>query len=86
MKCHTASLFTVSVFVVVFPLGSAALNARDADSAGATIAAAKISKQKCMSVCRARYRDCVSLKQIPSFECRGVHQDCVHDTCDVVRG
>jgi hypothetical protein len=34
-----------------------------------------------MNVCHSRYRDCFSLKQIPSFECRGVYQDCVRYTC-----
>jgi hypothetical protein len=39
-----------------------------------------------MNICRARYHACFSLKQIPSSECRGVHQDCVRYTCNAVQG
>ena len=62
------------------------LNARDADLASLTFAAAQTAKQQCINICRTRYRDCLSLKQIPSFECRGVYQDCKRYTCDAVRG
>jgi hypothetical protein len=34
-----------------------------------------------MNTCRARYRDCLHLKQLPSFECRGVYQDCTRYSC-----
>ena len=82
MKCNGLS-FTVAVilFVAFLPLSSEPLNARDADNASTTFAAAQTAKQNCMNVCRSRYRDCLSLKQIPSFECRGVYQDCVRYTC-----
>jgi hypothetical protein len=86
MKCRIASLFAVSAFLAVLLQGSAALNAHAADSAPTTLASIKTEKYKCLNVCRARYRDCVSLKQIPSFECKGVYKDCVHDSCDAVRG
>jgi hypothetical protein len=49
------------------------LNARDADPASRTFAAAQTAKQQCINTCRARYRDCRRLKQLPSFECRGVY-------------
>ena len=46
------------------PAVTQTLNARDADVAPLTLAAAQTAKQQCISVCRARYRDCQSLKQI----------------------
>jgi len=60
----------------------AALNARDADFASRTFAAAHTAKGKCINTCRARYRDCLSLKQIPSSECRGIYQDCTRYACN----
>src|SRR5262249_16563948 len=44
------------------------------------------AKQKCINTCRARYRDCLSLKQIPSSECRGIYQDCTRYTCNAGPG
>ena len=58
------------------------LNARDTDFASRTFAAAHTAKRKCVKTCRARYRDCPSLKQIPSSECRGIYQDCTRYTCN----
>ena|SRR6516165_5612589 len=55
--------------------------ARDADLASHTVAAAPTAKQQCISICRARYRDCRRLNQLPSFECRGVYQDCTRYSC-----
>jgi len=49
--------------------------------ASRTFAAAHTAKQKCINTCRARYRDCLFLKQIPSSECRGIYQDCTRYTC-----
>jgi hypothetical protein len=47
-----------------------------------TLARAQTAKQQCINTCRARYRDCLSLKQIPSSECRGIYQDCARYTCN----
>jgi len=58
----------------------------DADLSSLTFAAARTAKQQCRNSCRARYRDCLSLKQIYSFECREVYQDCNRFTCNAVRG
>jgi hypothetical protein len=55
--------------------------ARDADLASHTVAAAPTAKQQCINACRARYRDCRHLNQLPSFECRGVYRDCTRYTC-----
>ena len=55
--------------------------ARDANLASHTVAAAPSAKQQCINTCRTRYRDCRHLKQLPSFECRGVYQDCTRYTC-----
>jgi hypothetical protein len=79
MKCTKRS-FTVICIVLAVPLSLSIgrLNARDADRA---LAAARTAKQQCISTCRARYRDCRHLGQLPSFECRGVYQDCTRYTC-----
>jgi len=62
-------------------LSAVTLNARDADLASHTFAAAQTAKQKCANACRARYRDCRRLNQLPSSECRSVYQDCTRYTC-----
>ena len=81
MKCSKRSFAVVSLlFAVLLSLSIGTLNARDADLASRTFAAA--AKQQCINTCRARYRDCLSLKQIPSSECRGIYQDCTRYTCN----
>ena len=87
MKCSKRSFAVVSVlFAVLLSSSTGTLNARDADLASRTFAAAQTAKQQCMNVCRARYRACFSLKQIPASECRGVYQDCIRFTCNAVQG
>ena len=82
MKCSKQSVAVVSVlFAVLLSLSHETLNARDADLATLTFSAAQTAKQKCISTCRARYRDCRRLHQLPSSECRGVYQDCTRYTC-----
>jgi len=61
--------------------GTGTLNARDADLASRTFAAAQTAKQKCLNTCLARYRKCRRLNQLPAFECRGVYQDCTRYAC-----
>jgi hypothetical protein len=80
MKCSKRPLAIVSVLLL--SLNTARLNARDADLVSLTFAAAQTAKQQCINTCRARYRDCRSLKQIPSSECRGIYQDCTRYTCN----
>jgi len=81
MKCSKRSFAVVSLlFAVLLSLSIGTLNARNADVASRTFAAAQTAKQKCINTCRARYRDCRRLNQVPSFECRGVYQDCTR-TC-----
>jgi hypothetical protein len=83
MKCSKRSFAVVSVlFALLLSLSTGALNARDADLASLTFAAAQTAKQQCINTCRARYRDCLSLKQIPSSECRGIYQDCTRYNCN----
>ena len=74
---------TTGTFLAAALIGTlaSALHARDADLVAFTLAAAQTSK-KCVNLCRARYRDCQSLKQLPSFECRSVYQDCTRLTCN----
>jgi hypothetical protein len=66
---------------VLLSLTVGTLKARDADPASSVFAAAHSAKQECMNTCRARYRDCRRLNQLPSFECRNVYQDCTRFTC-----
>src|SRR5258708_13417339 len=86
MKCSKRSFIVVSVLAAVLlsllslVVSTGTLNARDADPAPLTLSAARSAKQQCVNTCRARYRDCLSLKQIPSSECRGIYQDCARDT------
>jgi len=83
MKCSKRSFTIVSaLFAVLLSSSTEALNARDADLASRTFAVAQTAKQQCIHTCRARYRDCLSLKQIPSSECRGIYQDCTRYTCN----
>jgi hypothetical protein len=69
------------LFAVLLSLSIGTLNARDADLASRTFAAAQTAKRKCINTCRARYRDCRRLSQAPSFQCRDVYQDCARYTC-----
>ena len=92
MKCSKRSFAVVcalfAVLLSMLPLiaSPGTLYARDADLSSLTFAAAQTAKQQCINTCRARYRDCRSLKQIPSSECRGVYQDCKRNTCNAVQG
>jgi hypothetical protein len=82
MKCTKRSFAVICVLLAVpFSLSVGRLNARDDDRASGTLAAAQTAKQQCINTCRARYRDCRHLNQLPSFECRGVYRDCTRYTC-----
>jgi hypothetical protein len=82
MKWSKRSFAVVSAFfAVLLSLSIGTLNARDADLASRTFAAAQTAKRKCINTCRARYRDCRRLSQAPSFQCRDVYQDCTRYTC-----
>jgi hypothetical protein len=86
MKCSRRFFAVVSVvFAVLWSLRTGTLNARDADLAPLTLSAAHTAQQQCINTCRARYRDCRSLKQISPYECRSVYQDCTRYTCNVVQ-
>jgi hypothetical protein len=79
MKCAKQSFAVICMLLlaVTLSLSVGRLNARDADLA---LAAAQTAKQQCIKTCRARYRDC-HLNQLPSFDCRGVYEDCTRYTC-----
>jgi hypothetical protein len=82
MKFSKRSFAVVSLlFAVLLSLSTGTLNARDADLTSRTFAAAHTAKQQCLNACRARYRDCRHLNQLPSSECRSVYQDCTRYTC-----
>ena len=78
MKGSGRSFALVSLFFLIFALPPATAKARDAADKPPTLAAAQGSKQQRINTCRARYRDCLALKQIPSWECQTVYQDCIH--------
>ena len=87
MKCSKRSIAIVPVLVaLLLSLSTGTLNARDADPTSLIFAAAQTGKRHCMNTCRARYRDCRSLRQIPSSECRGIYQDCTRFTCSAPSG
>lgn len=69
------------VCAALLSLSIGTLNARDADHDSRIFAATQTAKQQCINACRARYRDCRHLNQLPSGECRGVYQDCTRYTC-----
>jgi hypothetical protein len=69
-------LFPITVFSASLVLTSLGVKARDRDDESLTFAVAQVSKPKQANACRARYRDCLKLNQIPSFECRAIYQDC----------
>jgi hypothetical protein len=82
MRCSMQSFAVASVIFTLFlSLRIGTLNARDGDETSRNFAAAPTAKQQCMNTCRARYRDCRRLNQLPSYECRGVYQDCTRYTC-----
>jgi hypothetical protein len=82
MKCRKGPFAIICLLLAVLLLPSTgALNARDADPAFHAFAAVQTTKQKCLNACRARYQDCLRLKQLPSIECRGVYQDCTRYSC-----
>jgi len=82
MKCSKRPFGVASVLFAVLLLSTVdALNARDADVTSRNFAAALTAKQHCTNTCRARYRDCRNKKQVPSFECQNVYQDCVRYSC-----
>jgi hypothetical protein len=82
MKCSKRpSAVAPLLLAVLLSLSIGTLNARDADLASRAFAAAQTAKQQCMNTCRARYRDCRRLNQLPPSQCRGVYQDCTRFTC-----
>jgi hypothetical protein len=82
MKCRKRSFAVVSLlFAVLLSSSIGTLNARNAGLAFRTLAAAQTAKQQCINTCRAHYRDCRHLNQLPSSECRGVYEDCTRYTC-----
>ena len=81
MKPSKWSFAVTSLVFMLLALSVETLNARDADLGPRAVAAAQTAKQQCLNNCRARYRDCRRLNQLPSSECRGVYQDCTRYSC-----
>jgi hypothetical protein len=78
MKASIFSFALVFIFLVGLALPANTVRARDGDDKPFMVAAAQTHKQKRVNACRARYRDCVKLNQIPTFECQYIYQDCVN--------
>ena len=81
MKCSKRSFAVSLLFAVLLSLSIRTLNARDADLASYTFAAAQAAKQQCINTCRARYHDCRHLNQLPRSECWGIYHDCTRYHC-----
>ena len=85
MKSSKQSIAVVSAIFTALLSFTETANARDIDPTPLTFAAAMTPRQQCTNTCRARYRDCISKKQIPSFECQSVYQDCTRFTCSAMQ-
>lgn len=82
MRMTSSILVGLLAALIVMTMSGPSAAARDADPASLSLAtAAQTAKQQCLKTCRARYHDCRRLKQLPSFECQGVYQDCTRYTC-----
>jgi len=79
MKCSKGAVG--AIVLVLASLGIGPLDAREAALASQIVAAAQKSNQQCLKACRARYRDCRHLKQLPLSECQGIYRDCTQYTC-----
>jgi hypothetical protein len=74
MKCSKRSFAIISLlFAVLLSSGIGTLDARDADLASRSFAAAQTAKQQCVNTCRARYSDCMT--DVP-FGANGGGQAC----------
>jgi hypothetical protein len=78
MKSITLSSAIALVFFAALAWPPATVHARDGSDSLQNFAAAQSSKQKRKNACLARYRDCLSRRQIPSFECQYIYEDCVN--------
>jgi len=82
MKCSKRPFALIFAFFAMLLLSNiGTVDARDTDAGSRNFATAHTAKQQCRNACRARYRDCLHQKQLPSFECQNVYQDCTRYTC-----
>ena len=77
MKYGSRSLSLASISLAITLSSWPTIEARASDAA-IEVAQAQGTGQQRVNTCRARYRDCRSRKQIPSFECKAIYQDCTH--------
>jgi hypothetical protein len=80
MKRKWSFAVVPALFAVFLSLSIGTLGASNPDDP-TIVAAVQTAIQQCMSNCRARYRDCRRLHQLPSFECRGIYRDCTRYSC-----
>lgn len=71
-------LFSISVVLTSLVLPPTEGRAGDSGDKPLVFAAAQTIKPKQTNACRARYRDCMKLNQIPSFECQYIYTDCMN--------
>ena len=75
---RTWLLVVASLFFAACALPTSTVKACNADGKPVAVAAADAAKQSRTNACRARYRECLKMKQIPGFECRTVYEDCIN--------
>jgi len=78
MKRSIFSIALAFIFFFALAFPAATVKAGEGDDKPLTVAAAQNSKHKRINACRARYRDCVKLNQIPTFECQYIYSDCLN--------
>jgi hypothetical protein len=79
----TKAVPAVSPLITIWPALSQDITTENVDPTSRIFAAAQTAKQQCLSTCRARYRDCRHLNQLPPSECRGFIRT-AHDTLVLV--
>jgi hypothetical protein len=67
-------VLATATFATVFSAAFAA-SPQQSTFASRTFAAAQTPKQRCITTCRARYRECHRLNQLPLSECGWIYQD-----------
>jgi hypothetical protein len=76
MNCSARSFAVCSIVFAML-----ALLTSDVSLISRSFAATATAKKQCINSCRARYRDCRRLNQLPSAECKGIYQDCTRYSC-----
>jgi hypothetical protein len=82
MRAFTiANLAAATLSLAIWPALSQSLPGPNATRGSRSLAAVQTAKRQCLNACRARYRDCRRLNQLPLSDCQGIYQDCTRYTC-----